>query len=86
MEMTHLIYRKDNGSESTREVLPIGFYFGERDKVLCIDLSQYAGAELVKRKKIVEELQAEFIKSIKDSDLDKDFRSFFLDNITELTD
>lgn len=84
--MTHLIYRKDNGDESEREVLPVGFDFGDRDTILCIDLSRYSGYELAKRKELMESLRSEYIRAIKDSGLGNDFRSFFLDNITELTD
>jgi len=80
----HLKYRKDNGDVSDREVVSVGFDFGDRDKVLCIDLSDFTGNELQERKKIVEELRKEFIKSIYDSELKGNFRSFFLDNITEI--
>ena len=82
--MTHLVYRKDNGEESEREVVPVGFDFGDRDRVLCIDLSEFKGDELAERKKLVEELRREYIKSIYASDLRGNFRSFFLDNIEEI--
>ena len=82
--MAHLRYTKDDNSVSDREVVPVGFDFGDRNKVLCIDLSDYRGQELEKRKRIVEELRKEYIKSIYASDLRGNFRTFFLDGIEEL--
>lgn len=82
--MTKLVYRKDNNDTSIREVVPIGFNFADRDTVLCLDLSRYTGSELRRRKEIAEELRKEFIKSVRDSELDSDYRSFFLDNIEEI--
>ena len=82
--MTHLRYTKDSGDISDREVVPVGFDFGDRNKVLCIDLSDYNGQELEKRKLIVEQLRKDYIKSIYASDLRGNFRSFFLDGIEEI--
>lgn len=82
--MTKLVYRKDNGDTSKREVIPIGFHFGDRDSVLCLDLSRYDAKERERRKKIAEELRKEFIKAVQYSDLQEDYRSFFLDNIEEI--
>ena len=82
--MTHLRYTKDNKSTSNREVVPVGFDFGDRDKVLCIDLSDYKGQELEQRKRIVEQLRKDYIESIYASDLRGNFRTFFLDGIEVL--
>lgn len=82
--MTKLTYRKDNGDESKRNVTPIGFNFGDRDTVLCLDFSKYTGSELTRRQKVADELRKQFIKAVRDSELDSDYRSFFLDNIEEV--
>ena len=82
--MAHFRYTKDSGAVSDREVVPVGFDFGERDKVLCIDLSDYKGQELEERKRIVEQLRKDYIESIYASDLRGNFRTFFLDGIEEI--
>lgn len=82
--MTRLTYTKDDGSVSERTVIPIGFIFDDRDKVLCLDLSAYEGQELREKLAVAKELHRHFLNSVRDSELAGCYRTFFLDNISEV--
>ena len=77
--MTHFVYEKDNGEKSERDVIPIGFKFGDRDTVLCIDLTNSESKE--SDKTLLEEIRTKFINELYDSGFASDIRSFHLDGI-----
>ena len=76
--MTHFIYKKDSGELSEREVIPIGFDFGDRDKVLCIQVSEDTD------EKVLEDIRNRYLKDLYDHGFARNIRSFFLDGIEEL--
>ena len=80
--MPHFTYTKDNGEVSKRNVIPIGFNFGDRDKVLCIDITDATPSEI----KELEDWRAAFIDNLKEFGFGNRFRQFFLDGINEVSE
>ena len=78
--MTSIVYCKDNGDRSTRGVIPIGFIFGERDKVLCVQTDGMDEEELNELKTVKEE----YLKELYELGFGADIRSFFVDGIEEV--
>jgi hypothetical protein len=77
--MTHFVYKKDNGETSERDVVPIGFKFGDRDTVLCIDLtnSENKDSDMT----LLEEMRTKFINELYEAGFSRDIRSFHIDGI-----
>lgn len=75
--MTKLVYTKDSGEVSTRDVEPIGFTFDDRDKVLCIDFN---GLEAEDRE-ILQGIKRNYLETLYKAGFAKNIRSFFLENI-----
>jgi hypothetical protein len=78
--MTHFVYKKENGEVTERDVEPIGFTFGDRDKVLCIDYNGLDEEDKVE----LEHIRKSYLKMLYDGGFGNNIRSFFLDNILEL--
>ena len=80
--MPKIIYRKDSGDVSNRDIVPIGFNFGDRDTVLCIDLSKSKAKEADKA--LLSEIRDDFIDSLYEAGFQSDIRSFILENIEDV--
>lgn len=78
--MTKLTYTKDDGDKSTRDVEAIGFNFGERNKVLCIDYKGLTQAD----RDILEDVRRNYLDDLYHMGFGKNIRAFFLDNISEV--
>ena len=78
--MTRFKYTKDNKEVSDREVEPIGFKFGDRDTVLCIDTSSFSPEE----KEHLEQIRQFFLNDLYDAGFSNSIRSFHYDSITEV--
>ena len=78
--MPRFVYRKDNGEESVRTVIPVGYKFGDRDKILCIDVSDASVDDI----RHLDELHQEYLEKIKDAGFYNKFRLFFVDGIEEV--
>ena len=76
-------YKKDNGDTSERDVIPIGFNFGDRDTVLCIDLSQSDNPAL--DEKTLEQIRQHFLDELYDLGYGSSIRSFHADSISGVT-
>lgn len=80
--MTHFVYKKDNGDISDRKVIPIGFNFADRNSVLCIDIDGFDTSEL----EHLNMLREYFLGQLYDAGFGENIRSFYLDNIEEISE
>lgn len=76
--MNKIEYRKDGAPETqVREVEAIGYRFGERDLVVCIDVADLTDED----KEILQTLREEYIESLYEAGFSSSFRSFHADSI-----
>ena len=71
------VYRKDNGEESNRIAIPVGFIFDARNKVVCLDVTD-ASIDDIRQ---IEVLHREYLDALAEAGFSHRFRTFFLDNI-----
>ena len=75
-------YTKAGGDTSIRTVYPLNIV-GD-DKLLCVDLSEYDETEKEEFQSILEAIHNEYIQAIKNVGLGSNFRTFFLDKISNI--
>ncbi len=80
--MTHFIYTKYNGDTSERDVIPIGFYFGSREKVMCIETTNLSKDDLSE----LEAIRLRYLEDLYKNDFAPYIKTFFLDNMFEISE